>query len=69
MARICMQNAANLTVEEAFELFLSTTAAKWVKNKTLETYRNHFKSISKRLTQSLSDKTDFDIIKINWAVM
>ena len=48
MARIQMRNAQSLTMEECFTLFLSATAAKGVKDKTLETYRNHFKSISKR---------------------
>ena len=49
MARIQMQTAKNMTMEDCFKLFLSVTAAKGVKDKTLETYRNHFKSISKRL--------------------
>ena len=49
MARIRMQNAQNLTMEDCFTLFLSATAAKGVKDKTLETYCNQFKSIAKRL--------------------
>ena len=49
MARIQMQTAKNMTMEDCFKLFLSVTAAKVVKDKTLETYRNHFKSIAKRL--------------------
>ena len=44
-----MQTTKNMTMEDCFKLFLSVTAAKGVKDKTLETYRNHFKSISKRL--------------------
>ena len=42
MARISMRNVQKSTVEEYFSLYLSSAAAKGVKDKTLETYKNHF---------------------------
>ena len=45
MARISMRNVQKSTVEEYFSLYLSSAAAKGVKDKTLETYKNHFKFI------------------------
>ena len=41
MARISMRNVQKSTVEEYFSLYLSSAAAKGVKDKTLETYKNH----------------------------
>lgn len=41
MARIRMQNAQNLTMEDCFTLFLSATAAKGVKDKTLRFKQIH----------------------------
>ena len=49
MARISMRNVQKSTVEEYFNLYLSSAAAKGVKDKTLETYKHHFRSIAKRL--------------------
>ena len=44
MARISMRNVQKSTVEEYFTLYLSSAAAKGVKDKTLETYKNHLTS-------------------------
>ncbi|MBQ6048094.1 MAG: hypothetical protein IJL40_02035 [Oscillospiraceae bacterium] len=49
MKKIKMQNANQMTLEEVFEQFVAATAAKGVKVKTLSTYKQHFKAISKRL--------------------
>ena len=53
MARISMRNVQKSTVEEYFNLYLSSAAAKGVKGKTLETYKNHFRSISKRMNATI----------------
>ena len=53
MARISMRNVQKSTVEEYFNLYLSSAAAKGVKDKTLETYKNHFRSISKRMNTTI----------------
>ena len=53
MPRIMMKTSANPTVEQVFSFFISSTAAKGVKDKTLETYKGHFHSISKRLNVSI----------------
>ena len=53
MARISMRNVQKSTVEEYFSLYLSSAAAKGVKDKTLETYKNHFRSISKRMNTTI----------------
>ncbi len=49
MARISMRNVQKSPVSEYFDLFLSSAAARGVKDKTLSTYKQHFHSISKRL--------------------
>ena len=49
MARISMRNVQKSPVSEYFDLFLSSAAARGVKDKTLSTYKQHFRSISKRL--------------------
>ena len=48
-----MRNVQKSTVEEYFSLYLSSAAAKGVKDKTLETYKNHFRSISKRMNTTI----------------
>ena len=60
MARISMRNVQKSTVEEYFSLYLSSAAAKGVKDKTLETYKNHFRSISKRMNTTIPILTFFD---------
>ena len=45
MARISMRNVQKSKVEEYFSLYLSSAAAKGVKDKTLETYKNHLLNI------------------------
>ena len=41
MARISMRNISEYTVEEYFNLYLSSAVVKGVRDKTLETYKNH----------------------------
>ena len=49
MARISMRNVQKSPVSEYFDLFLSSAAARGVKDKTLSTYKQRFHSISKPL--------------------
>ena len=49
MARISMRNVQKSSVSEYFDLYLSSAAARGVKDKTLQTYKNHFRSIAKRM--------------------
>jgi len=49
MARIFMRNVQKSSVSEYFDLYLSSDAARGVKDKTLQTYKNHFRSIVKRM--------------------
>lgn len=49
MARISMRNVQKSTTAQYFDLYLSSAAARGVKDKTLQTYKQHFHSISKRL--------------------
>jgi len=44
------------TVEELYPSFLSAAAARGVREKTLETYKQHFRAISKRLDVSIPIK-------------
>lgn len=53
MARISMRNVQKSPVSEYFDLFLSSAAARGIKDKTLSTYKQHFHSISKRLDVTL----------------
>lgn len=53
MARISMRNVQKASVSEYFDLYISSVAAKGVKDKTLQTYKQHFYSISKRLDVSV----------------
>ena len=53
MASISMRNVQKSPVSEYFDLFLSSAAARGVKDKTLSTYKQHFHSISKRLDVTL----------------
>ena len=49
MARISMRNVQKSTVQQYFDLYLSSAAARGLKDKTLQTYKQHFHSISKRM--------------------
>lgn len=49
MARIQMNPQKKTTVEQVFDLYLSAVAAEGVADKSLSTYRQHFRSIAKRL--------------------
>lgn len=53
MARISMRNVQKSSVSEYFDLYLSSASARGVKDKTLETYKNHFRSISKRMNTTV----------------
>jgi len=53
MARISMRNVQKSSVSEYFDLYLSSAAARGVKDKTLQTYKNHFQSISKRMNTTV----------------
>ena len=56
MAKIRMKTTLGSTNEQVFSSFLAAAAARGVKEKTLDTYKQHFRSISKRLNTSLSIK-------------
>ena len=49
MARITMRKNQETKLSEIFTLYLASAAARGVKDKTLRTYEQHFKAISKRL--------------------
>ncbi len=49
MAKIQMNPQKKATVEQVFDLYLSAVAAEGVADKSLSTYRQHFRSIAKRL--------------------
>ena len=53
MARISMRNVQKSSVSVYFDLFLSSAAARGVKDKTLQTYKNHFRTIAKRMDVSV----------------
>lgn len=53
MARIMMKVTPTNTVEDLYPSFLSAAAARGVKDKTLDTYKQHFRAISKRLDVSI----------------
>ena len=46
MARISMRNVQKSPVSEYFDLFLSSSAARGVKDKTLSTYKQHLSASS-----------------------
>ena len=52
MSRIQMKTASQPTMEQLFEPFLAAAAAIVAREKTLATYAQHFKVISKRLDTS-----------------
>ncbi|MBQ9968252.1 MAG: site-specific integrase [Oscillospiraceae bacterium] len=64
MAKIKRTAALVSTTEEVFSAFLSAAASRGVKDKTLNTYKQHFRSISKRLDTSIPikdlSKSDLD---------
>lgn len=53
MARISMRNVQKSSVSEYFDLYLSAAAARGVKDKTLQTYKQHLHSIAKRMDVSV----------------
>ena len=58
MARISMRNVQKSSVSEYFDLYLSSAAARGVKDKTLQTYKNHFRSIAKRMDVTVVISSD-----------
>lgn len=63
MARISMRSVQKSTFEQVFSLYLLAAAAKGVKEKTLDTYKQHFRAISKRLdvTTTIEKLTSNDL--------
>lgn len=54
MARIMMKNKRKeASLQEVFDLFLAAAAARGVREKSMETYQQHFHSIGKRLDLSI----------------
>lgn len=53
IARISMRNVQKSSISEYFDLYLSSAAARGVKDKTLQTYKQHFHSIAKRMDGSV----------------
>lgn len=67
--KIMMKQAgANLSIKGAFEDFVVSQMAKGVSDKTVETYRSHFKSIGKYLDTEIT----FDALKqadLDWMIV
>lgn len=63
MSRITMKTQQRITVKQTFSLFLTAAASRGVKKKTLETYEQHFRAISKRLDveQAVHDLSKDDL--------
>ena len=70
MARISIRRVQKSIFEQIFSLYLSAAAAKGVKDKTLNTYKQHFRAISKRLDETTpiekltSDDLDLMILRM-----
>ena len=66
MARITMRKVQETKLSEVFTLYLASAAARGVKDKTLRTYEQHFKAISKRLDVdgNISQITSKDLDKM-----
>ena len=61
--KINLKNRKIQTIEEVFDLFVTSRTADGVSETTLRTYHNHFHNISRHLdvTQPLSDLTKRDL--------
>lgn len=69
MARLSMRNVQKSPVSEYFDLFLSSAAARGVKDKTLSTYKQHFHSISKRLDVILPlNRLNIMLLPMLWGI-
>ena len=66
MARITMRKTQETKLSEIFTLYLASAAGRGVKDKTLRTYEQHFKAISKRLDvdSNISQITSKDLDKM-----
>ena len=56
MMKIKMKRQQKLTVEETFKLFIASSSARGLTEKTLKTYQQHFNAVFKRADSSF-DKT------------
>ena len=54
MAQISMKTPRNLSLETAFKDFIAACEVRGVKDRTLRTYQQHFRSISKKPDVSIS---------------
>ena len=59
-----MKHQQKLTVEETFKLFIASSSAKGLTEKTLKTYQHHFNAVFKR-TDSTIDIADFSQQQMN----
>ena len=66
MARITMRKTQETKLSEIFTLYLTSAAGRGAKDKTLRTYEQHFKAISKRLDveKNISQITSKDLDKM-----
>ena len=55
MARISMRNVQKSSVSEYFDLYLSSAAARGVKDKTLQTYKQHLRKCWNPTTSKTPD--------------
>ena len=65
MARIKMKHQQKLSVEEVFKLFIASSSAKGLTEKTLDTYQHHFKAVFNRVDTSINI-ADLIFIKAEW---
>ena len=65
--KLSMQVQESASIEERFQQFLSASAARGLSDKTLKTYREHLRCISKHLdiTAPLSSLTKSDTESMN----
>lgn len=64
MKKIKMKNQQKLTVEETFKLFIASSSAKGLTEKTLKTYQHHFNAVFKRADSTI-DITEFSQQQMN----
>lgn len=64
MKKIKMKHQQKLTVEETFKLFIASSSAKGLTEKTLKTYQHHFNAVFKRADNSL-DIAEFSQKQMN----
>ena len=57
MARIMKSTPHKSTIEQIFDLYIGSVISEGVKDKTIITYKQHFRAISKRLDVSIPIST------------